>query len=110
MAPVIITGGLGQLGSCIIDELPKTTHILILDNYSNNKTIEKSFPNHTNLNILDFDITDINQYNELDKLNQSNQYSKLIHTAAQISVPYSENNLRFDAEVNIMGTLNILEW
>ncbi len=56
------------------------------DNYSNNKTTEKSFPNHTNLNILDFDISDINQYNELDKLYQSNQYSKLIHTAANISL------------------------
>jgi len=110
MDSVIITGGLGQVGSCIIDELPKKTHILIIDNYSNNKTTEKNFPNHTNLNILDFDISDINQYNELDELNKSNQYSKLIHTAAQISVPYSEINPIFDAEVNIIGTLNILEW
>ncbi len=110
MNSVIITGGLGQVGSSIIDELPKSTHILVLDNYSNNKTTEKNFPNHTNLHILDFDISDINQYNELNELNQSNQYSKLIHTAAQISVPQSEINPIFDARVNIMGTLNILEW
>ncbi len=110
MESVIITGGLGQVGSSIIDELPKSTHILVLDNYSNNKTTGKNFPNHTNLNIVDFDITDINQYDELNELNQSNQYSKLIHTAAQISVPHSEINPIFDAKVNIMGTLNILEW
>jgi len=110
MDSVIITGGLGQVGSCIIDELPKSTHILVIDNFSNNKTTKKDFPDYTNLNILDFDISDINQYDELNELNQSNQYSKLIHTAAQISVPNSEINPKFDAEVNIMGTLNILEW
>ena len=110
MDSVIITGGLGQVGSSIIDELPKSTHILVIDNFSNNKTTQKNFPDYTNLNILDFDISDINQFDELNELNQSNQYSKLIHTAAQISVPYSEINPKFDAEVNIMGTLNILEW
>ena len=68
MNSVIITGGLGQVGSSIIDQLPKSTHILVLDNYSNNKTTEKNFPNHTNLHILDFDISDINSISEVNRL------------------------------------------
>jgi len=107
---LIITGGLGQVGSYLINELPKSTHILVLDNNINNKTTIKNYKDYPNLEIINFDISNIDHYNELNEMNKSNQYSKLIHTAAQISVPYSEFNPKFDAKVNIMGTLNILEW
>jgi UDP-glucose 4-epimerase len=99
---VLITGGLGQVGSYLTEELAKekSNNITILDNFSSNI---KDFKVPEGVVILKGDIRD----NEVvDKLVSENEI--IIHTAAQVSVVNSIENPIYDAENNIMGTLAFL--
>jgi len=99
---VLITGGLGQVGSYLTEELvkEKSNNITILDNFSSN--------------IMDFKVPegvvivkgDIRDKEVVNKLVSENEI--IIHTAAQVSVVNSIENPIYDAENNIMGTLALL--
>ena len=99
---ILITGGLGQVGSYLVEELSKDehNHVTVLDNFSSNI---KDFMPLDEVTMVKGDILD----KELvDKLALKSDV--IIHTAAQISVVNSLENPINDAEVNIFGTLNLL--
>lgn len=94
---ILVTGGLGQIGSYISNILSYENDVTILDNFSNNiKDIKIS----SNIKIKKGDIRDNNDLRE---------YDIIIHLAAQIYVDKSINDPMYDADNNINGTLNILE-
>lgn len=96
---ILITGGLGKIGSYLSKILSKGNDITILDNFSN---VYKN--NNTNLNlIIKGDIQDNKIINIINKNNI------IIHTAAQTSVNKSIEDPIFDSDNNINGTLNLLE-
>jgi len=99
MQKILITGGLGQVGSYLVDRLHNTAAITILDNYSS--TTRESVPD--GVTIVRGDV----QGARARELVMENDI--VIHTAAQISVEASMQDPKFDASNNILGTLNLLE-
>jgi UDP-glucose 4-epimerase len=99
---ILITGGLGQVGSYLTEELlkKKINQITVLDNYSSNI---KNFTLPEAVNIVKGDILDRNLTDEL-----VSDSDIIIHSAAQVSVVNSIENPVHDAEVNILGTINLL--
>ncbi|MGG1596239.1 NAD-dependent epimerase/dehydratase family protein [Paenibacillus naphthalenovorans] len=99
---VLITGGAGFVSSHIVDELISLGHqVYIVDNLSTGvaKHLNPT-ASFYNVNILDDKLFDI--------------FSKIkpevvIHQAAQIDVQTSIHKPVLDAEVNIVGTIRVLE-
>ncbi len=99
MQKILITGGLGQVGSYLVDKLCNTADVTVLDNYSS--TTRESVPD--GVTIVNDDILS-KRARELVAQNDV-----VIHTAAQISVSRSMDDPLFDLNNNVFGTLNLLE-
>lgn len=99
---VLITGGAGFIGSHVADEYIAAGHdVAIVDNLFTGRK--------ENLNpTARFYETDIRS-DDLDAIFRQEQPEVVNHHAAQMSVPESVRNPRFDADVNILGFINILE-
>lgn len=97
---ILITGGLGQGGSYLTERLISNHVIVILDNFSSNA------PNFTVPHTVEVIRGNIQDHELVDKV--VSQTDVIIHTAAQTSVEQSINNPLFDAQINIIGTLNLL--
>lgn len=104
MERVLVTGGAGFIGSHVVEELLSEGYeVAILDNF---KTGNKS-------NILDYkDKVKCYEMDLLDSalINVISEFSPdyVIHHAAQVSVASSVNNIIEDAEINILGSLNLI--
>jgi len=100
---VLITGGAGFIGSNVIDLLIKEGHsVVVVDNLSQGKreNIHKGVTFYA-CNILEVD--------KLNKIFSTEQPEVVIHNAAQIDVQASLKKPALDSEVNIIGTINVLE-
>ncbi|CAH1193359.1 UDP-glucose 4-epimerase [Paenibacillus plantiphilus] len=99
---ILITGGAGFIGSNIADACKKDGHeILIVDNFSTG--LEKNLEyGHQCVRI------DINA-DEMQQVFRDFKPEVVIHNAAQVSVGRSLKEPLLDQEINIRGTLNILQ-
>jgi len=99
---VLVTGGAGFIGSNIVDGLIEEGHkVIVVDNLSSGKK--------ENLNEkAEFYQLDINDQ-ELEKVFKENNITHVIHHAAQTDVQHSIKDPLFDAQNNILGTINVLE-
>ncbi|MFC2093012.1 SDR family oxidoreductase [Bacteroidota bacterium] len=100
----LVTGGAGFIGSNIVEELLKKGHsVRVLDNFSTGK--------RENLGEFKSDIElfegDIRSYHIVRQA--VNGIEVILHQAALPSVPRSINDPITTNEVNVMGTLNILD-
>ncbi|MBT3800452.1 MAG: SDR family oxidoreductase [Bacteroidetes bacterium] len=102
----LITGGAGFIGSNIVEELLKRGEIVkVLDNFSTGQRSNLAeFINHPNLHIIE---GDVRSFHIVRKAFQDVDY--VLHQGALSSVPRSINDPITSNEVNIHGTLNILE-
>ena len=105
MAPpktVLVTGGAGFIGSHLVDRLLSLDHrVLVVDDLSTGKlqNLNKGATfYHTNIN-----------HPGLKEIFEKEQPAIVIHHAAQTSVTQSVKDPVRDAEVNIQGTLRIIE-
>ncbi len=102
MANVMVTGGAGFIGSNIVDLLiEKGYNAAIVDNLSNGK--KKNLDKR-----VKFYKSDICNSN-LKKIFKKENPEFVIHLAAQVNVRKSILNPEFDANVNVMGSINLLE-
>ena len=99
---ILITGGLGQVGSYLTEELSKEkkNQLTILDNLSSKI---KGFVVPDDVLVVEGDILDKELVNKLVLKNDI-----IIHTAAQVSVINSIEDPIKDSENNILGTLTLL--
>ena len=99
----ILTGGAGFIGSHIADDLiGKGAKVLVIDDLSSGdiNNLSKSVE-FLNLNIAD---------QKLPKILKDFKANVLLHCAAQASVAQSINMPAFDAEVNILNGLQIIDY
>ncbi len=98
---ILLTGGLGQVGSYLGERFSKTNEVTVLDNFSNSLN-NLELPD--NIEIIRGDVRNRREVNEL-----VSKVDTIIHAAAQISVKRSLQDPVYDAENNINGTLNLLD-
>lgn len=102
MASVIVTGGAGFIGSHVVDKFIQEGHkVIIIDNLSTG--LEKNINPQAK-----FYKVDINS-SAVDKIFEKEKPTVLCHHAAQIDVRKSVENPVSDAEINILGSLNLFD-
>ena len=100
---ILVTGGAGFIGSNVSDALVKDGHeVTVLDNLSTGKE-ENINPEAKFYNI---DLLDIES---LELAFREFKPDVVNHHAAQIDVRKSVKNPAFDAETNIIGSINLFE-
>jgi UDP-glucose 4-epimerase len=99
---VCVTGGAGFIGSHVAEALLGEGHrVLILDNLSGGK--RENVPQGAELHVLDI------RSPEAADLVRDAGVEILVHHAAQMDVRRSVEDPAFDAEVNILGSLRLVE-
>jgi len=94
---ILISGSSGQVGSYLVEHFSKKYDVVGLD-------IKKSgIPKVDEVTVLG-DIRDKEKVNDLVK-----DVDAIIHAAAQLNIKFSLDNPIIDANINIAGTLNLLE-
>ena len=99
---VLVTGGLGFIGSHIVDEVIKDNEVIIIDNKSTGKIENLKNPNHENLTLIENDLNEVN----LDKVLINVDY--VFHLAAMASVPLSIDNPIKSTNDNLNATIKLL--
>jgi len=104
MNNVLVTGGAGFIGSHICDALiEKNFNVFVIDNLSTGK-IE-----NLNKKVSFFKI-DITNQSALEDFFKDNQIDYIFHFAAQSNVKKSIKNPVQDAKINIIGTINLINF
>jgi len=109
----LVTGGAGFIGSHLIERLLNEGHtITCLDNFNDyydpaikRNNVKKALQ-HSNYALIEADILDEPRLNEIF---QSNKFDTIVHLAARAGVRPSVQNPQLYQEVNIRGTMNLLE-
>jgi UDP-glucose 4-epimerase len=99
---VIVTGGLGFIGSNLVEKLIKHNEVTIIDDQSTGKIENIQEIDQDNLTLIKGSITDLN----LTQIFKDHDY--VLHQAALPSVPRSISDPKSSNEANITGTLNVL--
>jgi UDP-glucose 4-epimerase len=104
---LLVTGGCGFIGSHFVDYVVKMNHeVVVVDNLSSgsNKNLESANKSGK----VQFHHVDITDYQKIEKL-ISDDLDGIIHFAALTGVLQSFDNPVEFANVNVLGTLNLLE-
>lgn len=102
MKKILITGGAGFIGSAVTDLfLANNFSVVVVDNLSTGS--RKNIPSAAK-----FYEADICDATKIDEIFQKEKPEIVCHHAAQINVRVSLEDPRRDAEVNILGGINVL--
>jgi UDP-glucose 4-epimerase len=102
VANVLVTGGAGFIGSHVADRfLGNGDRVVVVDNLSTGK--RDNIPRRAEF--LELDIGS----REAATLVRDGEFDVIAHLAAQIDVRRSVEDPLFDARVNVVGTLNLVE-
>jgi len=106
---LLITGGCGFLGSNLAsDALARDDELLIFDSLYRNGSRENLTWLQTQGNFK-FEHGDIRNQNDITRVIQAFQPDAIFHLAGQVAMTTSIANPRMDFEVNVLGTVNLLE-
>jgi UDP-glucose 4-epimerase len=99
---VLVTGGAGFIGSHLVDRLVMEGHeAVVVDNLATGK--------RRNINrAARFYKMDIQSW-RLERVLRNERPNVVMHLAAQMDVRKSVEDPMFDAQVNVLGTLNVLQ-
>ena len=103
----LVTGGAGFIGSHLVERMLGLGHeVRVLDNFSTGKraNLEPCAAHEGRLEVIEGDIRDGRRVREL-----ALGCDVVFHEAAIVSVPYSVDHPQETHDVNLQGTLNVLE-
>jgi UDP-glucose 4-epimerase len=99
---VLVTGGAGFIGSHVVDRLLDDGHTVeVVDNLATGR--RERVPEAVRLHVCDL------RDERLGAVVAAARPDIVVHVAAQAAVPRSVADPRFDASVNVLGTINLLE-
>jgi len=99
---VLVTGGAGFIGSHLVDRLVQEgNQVVVIDNLSTGK--RKQVNKKAQFYKMDI------RSKRIERVFRKERPLIVVHLAAQMNVRLSTEDPVFDAEVNILGTLNLLE-
>ena len=99
---IIVTGGLGFIGSHITEELIKNNQVTIIDNYSTGKIENLNTETRKEVEIIKEDLNTAN----LEKILENKDY--IFHLAAAVSVPESVEKPMYTHINNVDATMKLL--
>lgn len=102
---IVVTGGLGFIGSHIVEELLDNNKITIIDNETSGKIENLPNPNHKNLNLI---INDLNNMETSDLKLILEDVDYIFHLAALASVPKSVEDPITSNKNNVDATVKLL--
>jgi UDP-glucose 4-epimerase len=103
MEKVIVTGGMGFIGSHIVEELVNNHYeVIVIDNES---TGSRKNISHLPVEVKDLDITHPETVDAIKQMKPD----YIIHQAAQVSVSESIKDFLHDENINIRGSLHMLQ-
>lgn len=99
---VLVTGGAGFIGSHLVDRLVQEgNQVIVIDNLSTGK--RKQVNKKSQFYKMDI------RSKRIERVFRKERPLIVVHLAAQMNVRLSTEDPVFDADVNILGTLNLLE-
>jgi UDP-glucose 4-epimerase len=103
MRKILVTGGAGFIGSHVLEKLRLHgfTDVTVLDSFVSG--CRSHIPD--GMQVVEMDVRDP----QLAAFLAKEHFNCVIHLAAQTQVPYSMQHPEEDADINIMGLLNLLE-
>ena len=100
---VLVTGGAGFIGSHVADDLLAAGHrVVVVDDLSTGR--RENVPAEAELRVVD-----IRDAAALAAVFDAHRFDVVCHQAAQTSVSVSTREPIRDAEINVLGSLNLLE-
>jgi len=106
---VLVTGGAGFIGSTLVDRLLAEGHAVdVVDNLSTGNLSNLGDARADRSNELTFHQIDVREPSIVDLIARR-QPEVVFHLAAQADVRVSVERPAFDAEVNVVGSLNVIE-
>ena len=109
---ILITGAAGFIASHLIETLimQKHTNIIGIDNFYSGTTDNLAYIESIDLNnVFTFLECDIRDFSKLNNIIQTYNITHIYHLAAIVSVQDSIEKPHFTHDVNVTGTINILE-
>lgn len=111
---ILVTGGAGFIGSHLVENLlaEENRQIVVVDNFNNFYSPEikranvSAFLNNPRFRLYE---TDICEDENLRRVFAENRFDAIVHLAAWAGVRPSLENPKLYAQVNVSGTLNLLE-
>ncbi len=99
---ILVTGGAGFIGSHVVDRFVQEGHrVSVIDNLSTGKRKQV----HREAVFYKLDVCS----SRIEQVFKKESPAVVVHMAAQMSVRKSTENPVFDAEVNVLGTLKLLD-
>src|SRR5205085_3521761 len=106
MATVLVTGGAGNIGSFIVDQLVELGHfVVVVDNFYNSTV--KYLRAHLDRGAAALEVCDIVNYRVLSRVFEKHKPEYASHQASMMIM--DSNKFPFDAvDVNVKGTFNFI--
>ena len=105
----LITGGCGFLGSNLAEEvLRKGDELVVFDNLYRDGT-EKNLEWLKTLGDFKFYRSDIRNFDDVNNVVEIEKPDVIFHVAGQVAMTTSLERPRFDFEINVLGSHNLLE-
>ena len=101
MARILVTGGAGFIGSHLVDRLVKQHRVTVIDNLFSGQ--RKNI--HPQAKFIKLDIRSRHLVERIKQIRPDT----IFHLAAQMNVRASIEDPEFDAQVNILGSLNVIK-